>query len=80
MQSFSIYRFGDYLFCYYEYTGDDYESEMAREAALPVSQQGQEMTGKQRELMTETSRAIEPEEILHEEFDVEPFAFLMQQE
>ena len=70
MQNFSIYRFGDYLFSYYEYTGDDFESDMARKAALPVSQQWQEATGQYRQLMTETSRAIELEEIWHEDFDV----------
>ena len=69
MQNYSIYRFGDYLFSYYEYTGDDFEGDMARKAALPVSKEWQEATGKFREIMEEDRRYIELEEIWHEDFD-----------
>ena len=70
MQNFSIYRFGDYLFSYYEYAGDDYDEDMRRKAALPVSQEWQEATGKYRQIMEEDRRYIELEEIWHEDFDI----------
>jgi L-rhamnose mutarotase len=38
IQNFSIYRKDDELFTYYEYTGTDYEADMAKMAADPVTQ------------------------------------------
>ena len=70
MQNYSIYRFGDYLFSYYEYTGDDFDGDMARKADLDVSQEWQKATGEYREIMTGSQRYIELEEIWHENFDV----------
>ncbi len=35
--NYSIYRHGDLLFSYYEYTGDDYDADMAMIAADPVT-------------------------------------------
>ena len=70
MQNSSIYRCGDYLFSYYEYTGDDFEGDMAKKAALQVSQDWQKATGEYREIMTEDGeRFIELEEIWHEDFE-----------
>lgn len=70
MQNFSIYRFGDYLFSYYEYTGEDFQADMAKKAALQVSQDWQKATGEYRELMDGENRFIELEEIWHEDFDL----------
>lgn len=39
IQNYSIYQRGDYMFSYYEYVGNDYEADMAKLAADPVSQQ-----------------------------------------
>ena len=39
LQNYSIYSRGDYLFTYYEYVGEDYEADMAKMAADPVTQQ-----------------------------------------
>lgn len=39
LQNYSIYSRGEYLFTYYEYVGDDYEADMAKMAADPVTQQ-----------------------------------------
>jgi L-rhamnose mutarotase len=36
--NYSIYRHGELLFSYFEYTGDDYESDMAAIAADPATQ------------------------------------------
>lgn len=36
--NYSIFRHGDLLFSYYEYTGDDYEADMAAIAADPETQ------------------------------------------
>ena len=39
LQNYSIYSRGDYLFTSSEYVGDDYEADMAKMAADPVTQQ-----------------------------------------
>jgi len=36
--NYSIYRYGELLFSYMEYVGDDYEADMAAMAADPVTQ------------------------------------------
>lgn len=38
MRNYSIYYIDGYLFSYYEYIGTDYESDMAKMAADPVTQ------------------------------------------
>ena len=38
VHNYSIYRHGDLLFAYFEYTGDDYEADMAKMAADPATQ------------------------------------------
>ena len=39
VSNYSIYSRGDYLFSYFEYTGDDYEADMAKVAADPKTQE-----------------------------------------
>ena len=39
LSNYSIYHFGELLFSYYEYTGDDYEADMAKMAADPKTQE-----------------------------------------
>jgi L-rhamnose mutarotase len=39
IQNYSIYRFGEVLFSYYEYTGTDYAADMAKMAADPKTQE-----------------------------------------
>ena len=39
IRNYSIYAFGDTLFGYYEYVGDDYEADMRRIDDDPVTQQ-----------------------------------------
>ena len=38
IQNYSIYLKDGYLFSYFEYTGDDYEADMAKMAADPMTQ------------------------------------------
>jgi L-rhamnose mutarotase len=38
IRNYSIYSFGDQLFAYFEYVGDDFEGDMARMAADPETQ------------------------------------------
>lgn len=38
IQNYSIYLFGDKLFAYYEYTGENYEADMMKMAADPLTQ------------------------------------------
>ena len=38
IRNYSIYLFGDQLFSYFEYIGDDYEADMAKMAADPKTQ------------------------------------------
>lgn len=44
LQNYSIYRFGNELFSYYEYVGDDYDADMAAIAADPVTQRWWSLT------------------------------------
>ena len=37
-ENYSIFRHGDLLFAYFEYTGSDYSADMARMAADPATQ------------------------------------------
>lgn len=39
IRNYSIYLNDDLLFSYFEYTGDDYEADMAKMAADPLTQQ-----------------------------------------
>lgn len=39
IQNYSIYSRGDYLFAYMEYVGEDFEGDMAKMAAAPITQQ-----------------------------------------
>ena len=39
IRNYSIYHFGDQLFSYFEYVGDDYEADMAKMAADPKTQE-----------------------------------------
>ncbi len=68
MRNFSIFRIGDYLFSYYEYIGDDFEADMAKKSALPISIEWQKATGEFREIMDGENRFIEIEEIWHHDF------------
>lgn len=38
LQNYSIFSRGEYLFTYFEYTGEDYETDMAKMAADPATQ------------------------------------------
>ena len=39
MRNYSIFRYGDLLFAYFEYIGDDYEADMAEIAADETTQE-----------------------------------------
>ncbi len=39
IRNYSIFRYGELLFSYYEYIGDDYEADMAKMAADPATQE-----------------------------------------
>ncbi len=39
MRNYSIFRYGDMLFAYFEYIGADYEADMAKIAADPTTQE-----------------------------------------
>ena len=43
--NYSIHRYGDLLFSYFEYVGDDYEADMAAMAADPETQRWWAMVG-----------------------------------
>lgn len=38
LQNYSIFSRGEYLFTYFEYTGEDFEADMAKMAADPATQ------------------------------------------
>jgi L-rhamnose mutarotase len=39
IRNYSIFRYGDLLFSYFEYIGDDYEEDMAKMEADPKTQE-----------------------------------------
>ena len=44
IRDYSIYRYGDLLFSYYEYVGEDHAADMARIAADPTTQRWWQLT------------------------------------
>jgi L-rhamnose mutarotase len=44
VRNYSIFRYGELLFAYYEYVGEDYPADMARIAADPVTQEWWKLT------------------------------------
>lgn len=44
LRKYSIFRQGDLLFAYYEYIGSDYEADMRKMAADPVTQEWWKLT------------------------------------
>jgi L-rhamnose mutarotase len=44
VHNYSIYRHGELLFAYFEYTGEDYEADMARIAADPITRAWWQLT------------------------------------
>jgi L-rhamnose mutarotase len=44
VHNYSIFRHGELLFAYFEYTGDDFAADMARIAADPVTQSWWQLT------------------------------------
>ena len=38
LQNYSIFLYGDLVFSYYEYVGEDYDADMAKMAADPITQ------------------------------------------
>lgn len=44
LQNYSIFRYEDMVFSYYEYTGNDYDADMAKMAADPENQRWWEHT------------------------------------
>ena len=40
IRNYSIYRYGDLLFSYFEYVGDDFDGDMAKMAEDPTTQNG----------------------------------------
>jgi len=44
IRNYSIFRHGELLFAYFEYVGDEYEADMAKIAADPVTQEWWKLT------------------------------------
>lgn len=44
VRNYSIFRYGELLFAYYEYIGEDYAADMARIAADPVTREWWKLT------------------------------------
>jgi L-rhamnose mutarotase len=68
MRNYTVFRVNDYLFSYYEYIGENFDADMARKNALPVSPKWQEATGAFRELMDGDSKVMILDEIWHHDF------------
>lgn len=68
MRNYTIFHVNGYLFSYYEYIGDDFDADMAKKNALPVSAKWQEATGAFRELIEGDSKVMILDEIWHHDF------------
>ena len=68
MRNFSIFWYEDYLFSYFEYIGENYEEDMSKKNALPVTQKWRAETGAMTEFVIEDTKLINLEEIWHNEF------------
>lgn len=68
MRNYTIFMRDGYLFAYYEYVGDDYEADMAKMAADPVTQAWWKLTDPCQEPVesaAEGERWAEMEEVFH---------------
>ena len=68
MRNYTIFLSGNLLFSYYEYIGDDFEEDMRKKNALPVSIRWQEATGELRECVCNDSKVLMMDEIWHHDF------------
>lgn len=68
MHNYTIFKIGDYLFSYYEYTGEDFEQDMQEKNSLHISIEWQKATGLLREAIEGDSKVMTIEEIWHEDF------------
>ena len=55
MRNYSIFRYNDLLFAYFEYIGDDYEADMARIAADETTQEWWALCGPMQQPVAERS-------------------------
>ncbi len=68
MHNFTIFCHDDYLFSYFEYTGDNYEADAAKKIASPIIAKWKEFTGQYTEPVFDDIKVIMLEEIWHHDF------------
>ena len=71
IHNFSIFCFQDYLFSYYEYTGEDFEADAAEKAKSPIIAKWKEFTGKYTTEVNDDVKTFMLEEIWHNDFTME---------
>lgn len=67
MRNYTIFQHGEYLFSYYEYIGDDFESDMKKKNSLPISIKWQVATRECLEPLENGTQNL-MEEIFHQDF------------
>lgn len=67
-RNFTIFSCGDYLFSYFEYIGEDYDTDMLNKKAQPVIQKWAKTTAEYLDDVVEGTRIIELEEVWHCDF------------
>lgn len=70
ISNYSIFRYQNLLFAYYEYTGSDYESDMAKLAAEPEMQRWWKITDQMQWQVSE-AKANEWWHVINENFHVD---------
>ncbi|MCI1915032.1 MAG: L-rhamnose mutarotase [Bifidobacteriaceae bacterium] len=65
LQNYSIYYYDGLLFSYYEYTGDDYDADMAKMAADPTTQKWWAAVVPQMKPFTQDGPWVDMEQIYH---------------
>ncbi len=70
ISNYSIFRYENLLFAYLEYTGDDYEADMAKLAAEPEMKRWWQITDQMQWLVPQ-AKAGEWWHVIHENFHVD---------
>lgn len=68
IRNFTIFCQGDYLFSYYEYTGENFDEDIRRKNSNPAVRKWQETTGAMTEPVVDGIKTLSLEELWHNEF------------
>lgn len=65
IQNYSIYHYGDFLFAYFEYVGEDFEKDMQKIAQDPITQEWWKYTDPCQISLSHSQQWLDIEEVFH---------------